>query len=36
MEKPMSEQKLYYHNEEVEELACYESTEINVVPIMLD
>ena len=32
----MSEQKLYYHNEEVEELAGYESTEINIVPKMLD
>ena len=36
MEETVSEQKLYDHNEEVEELAGYESTEINVVPIMLD
>ena len=36
MQETVSEQKLNYHNEEVEELAGYESTEINVVPIMLD
>ena len=36
MEKTVSEQKLYDHNEEVEELASYESTEIDIVPKMLD
>ena len=30
----MSEQKLYDHNKEVEELASYETTEVDVVPDM--
>lgn len=32
MEKSVGEQKLYDHNKEVEELAGYESTEVDVVP----
>ena len=31
----MSEQKLYDHNKEVEELASYETTEVDVVPDMI-
>ena len=35
MEKSVSEQKLYDHNKEVEELASYETTEVDVVPDMI-
>ena len=31
----MSEQKLYDHDKEVEELASYETTEVDVVPDMI-